>query len=512
MSLQSRQRRNWTLEEDRQLLEAIKIEEPDSITKPSNWCAISKHVQNRTNKDCRKRWLSMHDGALIKTTKGSWSKEEDEQLRTAVESRGPRWCKVAEMVPGRNSDQCSKRWKDTLDPSIDRSKWSLEDDQQLLQAVDQLGRKWTRIVKQYFPGRTGLAAKNRYNCIAHRQPVPAVITKERSSSLSIRPLEWVTRRLSPASSSAISASASASHTSTSPISPSSSTSGLSSFSTSDPDSPISFYAPQILKFSRSQVRRVEAIGSDYGGQNLTPSPREIPDVDWPFSSPQCNPTPGALLDALHSVTGPLSVTPILKLFGSPRCCSTAKIALVLWEKQLAYQFYPLQAAEDDIQPYIVDSGLVQHGCQNACQYIATRYPHRGPRLILDLSDARGAAVFWQAMSVELRDFELHTRNVLCESMMRRQQGFLPNEISSGSAMRELSSILDRYEAILAHQKYLAGNEITLVDLYHLPYGEMLSTNGINVMFMKGPNLLRWWAEISSRPAWLAIKNGVPLKG
>ncbi|KIK60435.1 hypothetical protein GYMLUDRAFT_43750 [Collybiopsis luxurians FD-317 M1] len=79
-------------------------------------------------------------------------------------------------------------------------------------------------------------------------------------------------------------------------------------------------------------------------------------------------------------------------------------------------------------------------------------------------------------------------------------------------MQGLLDALNGYEETLSRQNYLAGNEITLVDLYHLPYGEMLSNSRINVMFTIGPNVSRWWTEISSRPAWLAIKNGIPLQG
>ncbi|KAJ3823034.1 Homeodomain-like protein, partial [Lentinula raphanica] len=125
------------------------------------WCNISRKVPNRSNKDCRKRWMSTHAGAETKITKGAWSEAEDDQLRAAVQVVGPRWCRVAEMVQGRNSDQCAKRWKDTLDPAIDRSKWSPREDELLLKVVGQTGRKWARVVKEHFPGRTGLAAKNR---------------------------------------------------------------------------------------------------------------------------------------------------------------------------------------------------------------------------------------------------------------------------------------------------------------------------------------------------------------
>lgn len=34
-------------------------------------------------------------------------------------------------------------------------------DELLLRAVSEHGKVWTKIVKTYFPGRTGLSAKNR---------------------------------------------------------------------------------------------------------------------------------------------------------------------------------------------------------------------------------------------------------------------------------------------------------------------------------------------------------------
>jgi glutathione S-transferase len=102
-----------------------------------------------------------------------------------------------------------------------------------------------------------------------------------------------------------------------------------------------------------------------------------------------------------------------------------------------------------------------------------------------------------------------------------------------------------YEKILLKQKYIAGDvsiqrhysptgsddflqELTLADLFHLPLGEALvGTLGLREVFDKRPNVSRyvssvyypvlnlftsnigrWWNEISSRPAWLAVKDGI----
>ncbi|KAJ3931083.1 MAG: hypothetical protein NXY57DRAFT_962096 [Lentinula lateritia] len=156
-----RERRSWTEEEDQLLRDAVDLEEPGSIN-PSKWHAIAKHVPSRTNKDCRKRWFAKMASDVVK---GGWAPEEDEKLVQAIEKYGTRWSLVSAYVQTRNSDQCAKRWTDTLNPMIDRTRWSAEADALLLNAVQEHGKLWTKIVRIYFPGRTGLAAKNRYNSI-----------------------------------------------------------------------------------------------------------------------------------------------------------------------------------------------------------------------------------------------------------------------------------------------------------------------------------------------------------
>ncbi|KAG6877499.1 hypothetical protein C0993_006601 [Termitomyces sp. T159_Od127] len=151
-----RERRSWTAKEDQLLREAVAKEDPENPN-PSKWHAIAKHVPNRTNKDCRKRWFAKMASDVVK---GGWAPEEDEKLVKGIEKYGTRWSLVASVVQTRNSDQCAKRWTDTLNPAIDRTTWTSQADELLLQAVHEHGKVWTKIVKTYFPGRTGLSAKN----------------------------------------------------------------------------------------------------------------------------------------------------------------------------------------------------------------------------------------------------------------------------------------------------------------------------------------------------------------
>ena len=118
---QPRDRRAWTDEEDELLRAAIEKGEPATAVHalplahacfaedgdanpPSKWHAIAKHIPNRTNKDCRKRWWAQ---MATRVSKGSWSAEEDERLFAAVDELGTKWAAVASRVGTRNS---GRKW------------------------------------------------------------------------------------------------------------------------------------------------------------------------------------------------------------------------------------------------------------------------------------------------------------------------------------------------------------------------------------------------------------------
>ena len=58
--------------------------------------------------------------------------------------------------------ECSRRWHESLNPNINHGRWSLLEDQVLREAVQTYGRRWTEIVERYFPNRTPIAAKKRF--------------------------------------------------------------------------------------------------------------------------------------------------------------------------------------------------------------------------------------------------------------------------------------------------------------------------------------------------------------
>ena len=145
----------WTEEEDELLRAAI------GMYGPHKWSLIAAHVPNRTPMQCSTRWL----GALNPTiNKGRWTPEEDSALKESVgelidlvDSDGhPQpipWNKIASRIPHRTGIQCQARWSEALDPSVRKGKWSLEEDEILKEGVRRYGRCWIHIA-ELIEGRT----------------------------------------------------------------------------------------------------------------------------------------------------------------------------------------------------------------------------------------------------------------------------------------------------------------------------------------------------------------------
>lgn len=79
-----------------------------------------------------------------------------------------RWKAVAADVGTRTGDQCWKRWNDSLDPTLKHDPWTEKEDENLLKAVRELGRAWSRIATERLNGRSGLSCKNRIDHLNRR--------------------------------------------------------------------------------------------------------------------------------------------------------------------------------------------------------------------------------------------------------------------------------------------------------------------------------------------------------
>ena len=94
--------------------------------------------------------------------RGSWTQQEDEQLINAVHQLGAKkWTDIAKFVPTRTSKQCRERWHHRLDPELKREPFEAWEDQVIIEKQAEIGNRWALIAHQ-LPGRSASAVKNRW--------------------------------------------------------------------------------------------------------------------------------------------------------------------------------------------------------------------------------------------------------------------------------------------------------------------------------------------------------------
>lgn len=61
---------------------------------------------------------------LKSSSRGNWTTEEDELLRSAVQVYGGRnWKKISDLIPDRTDVQCLHRWQKVLRPGLVKGPW-----------------------------------------------------------------------------------------------------------------------------------------------------------------------------------------------------------------------------------------------------------------------------------------------------------------------------------------------------------------------------------------------------
>jgi hypothetical protein len=89
--------------------------------------------------------------------------DEDRILLHFALINGPHnWRGLLPLLPGRSSKQCRERWNTHLNPSINQSPWTYEEDLIIAQKQQVLGNKWAEIAR-FLINRTDAQIKNRWN-------------------------------------------------------------------------------------------------------------------------------------------------------------------------------------------------------------------------------------------------------------------------------------------------------------------------------------------------------------
>ncbi|KAJ7709046.1 glutathione S-transferase [Mycena rosella] len=192
---------------------------------------------------------------------------------------------------------------------------------------------------------------------------------------------------------------------------------------------------------------------------------------------------------------------ILKLYGGKHATCTKRVATVLHKLKV-----PFELIEPFGQiPYIEEEdGFVLYETRAICRCIAAKYPASG----LIPSEPKAHAIFEQAVSAELTNFDPSGNKLVFETVLKPMfYGTKADPAVLEEQLAILDKKLDAYDVILGKHRYIAGESLTLADLFHIPYAPLLAAGGIDIMTQK-PNVARWYKELVARPSWLACTDSV----
>ncbi|KAL2793055.1 glutathione S-transferase [Aspergillus keveii] len=211
----------------------------------------------------------------------------------------------------------------------------------------------------------------------------------------------------------------------------------------------------------------------------------------------------------------------LELFTDPRLPCPQRVHLVLLELGLDVIVHRVSLEDgenrrnDYIQlnpfstlPCLKDSSfsppLVVYESRAIARFLAARY---GPQLLPDPGDITALAQFEQAASIEVTTFDPVANRLVFEKIFKRH--FKPNDpLPDLELVQELRSRLDAVfdvlETILVRQTYMAGESLSVVDLFYMPYFHHLEATVSPGFLHSRKNLARWWSTLKTRECYRAL--------
>jgi len=213
---------------------------------------------------------------------------------------------------------------------------------------------------------------------------------------------------------------------------------------------------------------------------------------------------------------------VLKIHGLSSSTCTRRVAVVAKELGVPYELVPVnfQAGEHKSDEYIkqkhpfgrvpvvYDDGFRILESRAISRYLAAKHPEKGAKLAPPPSNPQAYARFEEAASLEYSDFDGPASSIVYERLFKKMGGGGDaDEALVAKYTEQLKAKLAGYERVLGERKYLAGDHITLADLFHLPYGYVLEQVGSPWSTWAGPNVARWWKEVTALESWQAVKDG-----
>ncbi|GBG30654.1 Transcription factor MYB118 [Hondaea fermentalgiana] len=157
----------WLKSEDNELYSLVVSEQQapqfkndvDALNKAKFWAHIAERMSERTAKQCRERWRNSVDPNI---TQSKWTVREDLLLLKLHEEMGNKWSTIASHLQGRTENGVKTRHKSIM--RAYKRQWSSQEDALLLQLYGQHGPRWV-VIQKSLPKRTLHGVKMRYRAL-----------------------------------------------------------------------------------------------------------------------------------------------------------------------------------------------------------------------------------------------------------------------------------------------------------------------------------------------------------
>lgn len=102
----------------------------------------------------------------VSLPRARFSAEEDAKL-VQLQQQQLNWNEISRQIGNRSPRQCRERFQNYLDPDLNKSTWTPDEDNLLLLKESEMGKKWKKMMP-YFQNRSNVNIKNRFTTLQNR--------------------------------------------------------------------------------------------------------------------------------------------------------------------------------------------------------------------------------------------------------------------------------------------------------------------------------------------------------
>ncbi|RFU76079.1 glutathione s-transferase [Trichoderma arundinaceum] len=126
-------------------------------------------------------------------------------------------------------------------------------------------------------------------------------------------------------------------------------------------------------------------------------------------------------------------------------------------------------------------------------------------LLPDPSNIVAIAKFEEAASIELTSFDAVANQLVFEELFKPLWFHGTTDIEKCKVLRErLEQVIELLDKRLASQRYMAGDKLTVADLFFVPYMHHLDKTVYPTLLKMRPHMRAWWKRMTNRESYQVL--------